>query len=317
MIRDLEEMLLRVPDGEARDFMKESVRCYQARAYRAAVVMAVSAGMDDLRRKLGKLASSGAPSPEIKVASKRVEELFQKQAAFESTLIEVAAAGVGLITPSERKKLKALLETRNLNAHPSGHRSSAEEARDAITAMIDIILSRPGLMGAVAAKALVARVPKHAFFPTLASPEDAFPVVEAEVQLIAPSSMTVLTGSIVEEMLDLLAKSESTVEGGRWLSTRQGTIDGVEAFALFLGGMLTIPGASEAAVALQLPRLAEEESAATELCWLLSVNPMVVSRLSSLDRDRSISLVGRYVDQDSNAANVYDEWSRLNLLSTK
>jgi hypothetical protein len=47
MLRDLEELLLTITDSASREFMREAVRCYNVGAHRAAVVMAVAAGMDD------------------------------------------------------------------------------------------------------------------------------------------------------------------------------------------------------------------------------------------------------------------------------
>lgn len=317
MIRDLEELLLRVPDLDSREFMKEAVRCYQAGAYRASVVMAVSAGMDDLRRKLNRLASSGASSHEIATAAQFVEKQFQAQLPFEKGLIAAASSGVGFITPSEQKKLDALLTTRNLNAHPSGHRSSAEEARDAIASIIDIVLSRPGLMGAVAAKSLVARVQKPAFYPELSSAEQAFPVVAAEVESIAPDSLRVLAATIMDEVVARLASVGDSRPRGWWIAGKSHALEPIDALVLFLGGMLRISGPCEDAASKQLPRLVQEAAASDAVCWLLSVNPAAVRHLSALDRDRAIGFVKRASDRDINAARTYDEWARLKLLELR
>ena len=58
-----------------------------------------------------------------------------------------------------------LLKTRHLCAHPSGHRATAEEARDVITSVIDIVLARPALLGMVAVTALLDRLEGQLFFP--------------------------------------------------------------------------------------------------------------------------------------------------------
>jgi hypothetical protein len=309
MIRDLEELLLRVPDLDSREFMKEAVRCYQAGAYRASVVMAVAAGMDDLRRKLNRLASSGASTQAVTTAAKSIEEQFQQQKPFEGSLISAAASGVGFITPSEQKKLTLLLTTRHLNAHPSGHPSSSEEARDAIASMIDIVLSRPGLMGAVAAKDLVSRITKPTFYPTLKRPDDAFPVVKEEVRLIAPSTFATLAGLVVDRLV------ESLRAGGRlhptWLVASSGSVGEADALIVFLGGMVSLEGRAKEAVAAQIPRLVHEPEAGSDVCWLLAVKPDLVRALEPLERDRTMSLVRSRVDADTNAARVHDEWSRL------
>lgn len=315
MIRDLEEMLLTIPDLESRDFMREAVRCYYAEAYRAAVVMAIAAGMDDLRRKLGRLAATGAPSQAVIDTYKIVDQAFQAQKPFESNLIEAAAAGLGMITPSEKKKLKALLDVRHLNAHPSGHRSSAEEARDAIASTITIVLKQQGLMGAVAAKDLVARISRPNFYPALTKPDDAFSTVEAETRLIAPAAMSPLAGLVMDSMLAAIAgRGHDEALGAGWLADVRQRFRESDSFAVFLGGMLRIHGACEDAVIKQLPRLLQEDDARTEACWLLSVSPGAIRSLERLDRERAISLVKRAADSSQQASDVYDAWARLNLL---
>src|SRR5262245_34472928 len=114
MLRDLEEVLLSIPDPESRNFMREAVRCYHTGAYRAAVVMAVAAGMDDLRRKLNEQAASGgAPAP-LRAGAQRIEAIFVDQQAYESTLIDVCEKDASIYSPAEANKLRLLLKTRHL-----------------------------------------------------------------------------------------------------------------------------------------------------------------------------------------------------------
>lgn len=129
MIRDLEELLLTIPDIDARSYVREAVNCYHASAYRAAVVLSVAAGMDDLRRKLARVATTGGIDPGIKAAHTQIEQRFRTQDAFEAQLID-ACESATLLTPSEAAKLRVVLKTRHLCAHPSGHKGTAEEARD-------------------------------------------------------------------------------------------------------------------------------------------------------------------------------------------
>ncbi len=309
MIRDLEEMLLTVPDKDSREFMKEAVRCYQAGAYRASVVMAVAAGMDDLRRKLNRLASSGASSQAVSTAAQHVERQFQAQQPFEAGLIAAAGAGVGFITPSEQKKLSGLLTTRHLNAHPSGHRSSAEEARDAIASMIDIVLARPGLMGAVAARELSSRVTTPTFYPTLTQDADAFRVVRDELELIAPTTFASLAGWIVDRLVDCLRNVDRHQPS--WIVQPGGKPGEADALVLFLGGMAKLEGPSEDAVVEQIPRMVRDPGLGSDICWLLGLKPGMIRSLPPLERDRTMSLVRSMVDADKNAARVNDVWSRL------
>lgn len=310
MIRDLEELLLRVVDASSREFMTEAVRSYYAGAYRAAVVMAVGAGFDDLRRKLEKLSASGAPTQSIIQATKLIGELFEQQKPYERALIEAAGKGVGMISPSQQKKLRTLLDVRNLCAHPSGHISSSEEARDAIASVVDIVLSQPGLMGAVAAKELSTRVTKKSFFPSLGSVEDAFLVVERELELISPQSMGLLAKTLCDEILDCVRDGGESL----WLKGLNKDSSELDSLALFIGGMLSLDGPSEAAVLEQIPRLVMEDDADFLTSWLLSVKPSVIRLLDNLDRDRAVTLVESRRDIDKQCIHLVDEWARLNLI---
>lgn len=317
MIRDLEDVLLRVTDPSSRDFMRESVRCYHAGAYRAAVVMAVAAGMDDLRRKISNLASSGSPSDAITQAAASIEKAFQEQKPFERAAIEAAAKGVGLVSPSEQKKLQLLLDVRNLNAHPSGHLSSAEEARHAITSIVDIVLSRPGMLGAVAAREIVKRIPKGNFYPGLRTPQESFEVVSKEIESISPSIMGMLAAEVSDRLLERLRVRRERGEPARtsWLLDSEGSPGDIECYAMFLGGMLRSQGAPETAVVRQLPRIIVEEEAACEACWIISISPQVLRLLDPLDRKRAVSMVSGRVDHDNNARILIDEWVRLHMLN--
>jgi hypothetical protein len=118
------------------ELLKQALTCVERGIYRAAHVMAWSAFIDYLQRKL---ASDGL----VKVKSekpgwdkyKTIEELRENIADYQ--LIEVAC-DVGLITKSETKSIKGLLSKRNECAHPSVHNPGLNES----LGYIDEILSR-------------------------------------------------------------------------------------------------------------------------------------------------------------------------------
>lgn len=167
MIRDLESMILTISDPASRDYVREALQCYNAGAYRAAVVLSVAAGMDGLRRRLADLANSGGVSADTTTAHANIDRAFNNQDSFERTLIDASEKAVSFLTVSEAKKLRALFDVRNLCAHPSGHIGTAEEARDAMTTVIDFILSRPALMGMTGISTLLDRLKSPNFFPNI------------------------------------------------------------------------------------------------------------------------------------------------------
>jgi hypothetical protein len=199
MLRDLEEILLRIGDPASLEFMREAVRCYHAGAYRAAVVMAVAAGMDDLRRKLNEQAASGGAPATAKEAASRIEASFNSQDAFERALIDACEKDAEIFAPAETEKLRLLLKTRHLCAHPSGHTSTAEEAREVITSIIDLILSRPALFGMIAVSELLVRLGGTMFFP---KPDQPTPTVSAEIEALQPSLYKALAVKVVDRILE-------------------------------------------------------------------------------------------------------------------
>tara|TARA_R110002072_G_scaffold30353_3_gene94847 strand:- start:301 stop:1713 length:1413 start_codon:yes stop_codon:yes gene_type:complete len=195
MLRDLEELLLRIKDAGARDYMREAIRCYHGGAYRAAVVIAVAAGMDDLREKLASVASSGVATADVKAAHKQIDQLFREQKAFEGSLLDQALK-IDLITPSEESKLRLLLKTRHLCGHPSGHSGSAEEAREVIASLIDLVLSRPPMLGLTAVTSLVKRVVRKSFF-TSSGDKKVQKICREELVVIDPSLYPALVAKLV------------------------------------------------------------------------------------------------------------------------
>lgn len=195
MLRDLEETLLRIEDADSRAYMKEAVLCYHGGAYRAAVVIAVAAGMDDLRRKLARLAATGGATKAVSKAHATVDARFQAQDAFEGTLLDHALP-IDLVTPAEEKKLRITLSTRHLCGHPSGHSGSPEEARAAITTMVDLVMSRPAVLGMTAVTGLLDRLLKPNFFP---KPDRASVrgVVDHELQVVSPAHNAALVAKLV------------------------------------------------------------------------------------------------------------------------
>lgn len=201
MIRDLEALLLEVRDSEVRAYIAEAVSCYSGRSYRAAVVIAVSSGMEDLRRKLDRLATSGGASADLKKSNSEVQKMFADQQAYEASLIAACAKQAGMLSAAEEKKLGLLLKTRHLCAHPSGHAGSAEEARDAISSIIDLVLSRPGLMGITGVESIIDRIATPLFYPNMKDASAVVDTTKRELAHVDPKLYLALATKLKEKLL--------------------------------------------------------------------------------------------------------------------
>lgn len=282
MLRDLEELLLTVPDRESREFMREAVRCYGAGLCRAAVVMAVAAGMDDLRRKLNVQAASGGAPAGAKTAANRIEATFNDQKAFEGDLIDACEREASIYGPAEAAKLRVLLKTRHLCAHPSGHASTAEEAREVIASIIDLILARPALFGMTGVSEIAARLSSAVFFPNPAQPA---PTVAAEIRALQPS----LHKALASKVVDLILASPNS-------GTFPFAIPQVRVNAkMFLVGMLHVSPETRQVVWGVLSRLIENSDTAPEALGLIADDPLGLPLAPPLTRDRALALVRRHL----------------------
>lgn len=216
MIRDLEVLLLTITNLQSRRYVQEAVICYHAGAYRAAVVLAVAAGMDELRRKLDDLVTSGGANKQIQDEAKAIEKLFTDQQAFESQLITACENPVGFLTPSEAKKLHLLLKLRHLCAHPSGHNGSAEEAREAVASIVDLIFGRPMFLGMTAVADIVGRLSDPHLFPNDLT-EKIVEVAKHEIRVIHQNLHAALVSKVIAEAIDTNTSPQARKNAARLL----------------------------------------------------------------------------------------------------
>jgi hypothetical protein len=235
MIRDLEVLLLSITDATAREYMMEAVRCYHAGAYRAAVVVAMAAGMDDLRRKLDGLVSTKGASSTLASAVREINKRLANQDPFEQQAIDAAEQCAQLVTAAEAKELRTLLSQRHLCAHPSGHAGTAEEARHVIARIVDVVLARPGAFGIVGVEDIVTRLASPLFFPKPGL-ETTTETVAAELKRVHATLHQALISRLVDTVENELKASPSAVTGTRIAAVR------------FLQGMVALGGASAQAV---------------------------------------------------------------------
>lgn len=163
MIRDMELLLNSVYNDEIKEYMNEALRCYNAGSYRACVVLSVIAGMQDLRNKINSVASSNS---NIKQLDDDLSKKEQELQTFEKTMIErCATEKIGILSADEAKMLKIYLDIRNQCAHPGAHTSSAEEARNVFSGIIDILCSKKSLIGTNQKKFFIMQLEQKCFYP--------------------------------------------------------------------------------------------------------------------------------------------------------
>ncbi|HEX8450875.1 MAG TPA: hypothetical protein VF647_02195 [Longimicrobium sp.] len=287
MIRDLESLLLTIPDMEGRSYVREAVNCYNAGAYRAAVVLSVAAGMDDLRQKLERVATTGTSDPNTKTGHVQINQKFQNQDSFEGQLIDVCEKAT-LLTPSEATKLRLVQKARHLCAHPSGHKGTAEEARDAITTVIDLVMSREGLLGMVGVTELLVRLAGPHFFPNPGDQESVRATVKTELAILSPALLNALSQKVIDELVRRATAFAGAAGGG----PRTRTIEH-ENVRLFLGGMLLAGEEVRRSAWRYMDKLIEDQNTTEDTLWVLTQDPAGIALAGSLGRERALGLVRR------------------------
>lgn len=158
-MRDLESLAARTWNRDIRPFVDEAVRCYNAGAFRAAVVTMWTAVCADVMEKSMQLAEDGAGAATD--LSARIEKARSAGLSTEGVRTSQEVEGrllqdaerLELITAIGRRHLERLKEDRNLCAHPSllpvsGYfHPTPELARQHLTAAVEALLEHPPIQG--------------------------------------------------------------------------------------------------------------------------------------------------------------------------
>ncbi|QEH69962.1 hypothetical protein [Cellulosilyticum sp. WCF-2] len=165
MIRDLEEMLNCVCDKEIKEYLGEALRCYNASSYRACVIMSVISGCFDLHKKVTALAASNLKYKEL---DDKINDLKNACQPYEKYMIEQCTTeNIDMLDASDSKELLRCLDIRNSCAHPSSYTCTAEIARAVFTSIIDILASKPVLLGCQHMNLIIEKMNNRTFFPVL------------------------------------------------------------------------------------------------------------------------------------------------------
>ncbi|MBC6429907.1 hypothetical protein FM036_03230 [Nostoc sp. HG1] len=170
---DLDELIIRCRDKQAKKFIQEAVACYRAGAFRSCIVATWNAVVFDFLHKLRELEllENGEASNLLKQFEKissesKVRELWQ----FESDIPKWALEKFELISPVEQADVKRLFEDRSRCAHPSmtsleePFEATAELARYHLRSAVMHLLQRPPVQGRSALNQIWQAI-KSEYFP--------------------------------------------------------------------------------------------------------------------------------------------------------
>lgn len=173
-LSDLDELVLKCRDKKAKDYIKESVSCYKAGAFRSAIVSTWIAISFDIIDKLKELSLAGDKEAENQIEAfekaRRIGDIANSL-KFERDILAVCRDKLELISPVEFIDLDRLQEDRNRCAHPSMtadgevFNPSAELARMHIRSAVEHLLQYPPAQGKYALDSLTAEVDSE-YFPT-------------------------------------------------------------------------------------------------------------------------------------------------------
>lgn len=140
-LEDLDELILKCRNKNAREYIRESVASYRAEAYRSAIVSCWVAVCYDLIEKLRELALAGDKQAEKKIdvldAIHR-ENDTSRFLKFEREILEFARDKVELISAIEYEDLARILKDRHRCAHPSLNAEGEQYAPPAELARLHI-----------------------------------------------------------------------------------------------------------------------------------------------------------------------------------
>jgi hypothetical protein len=146
VITDLNELILLCRSESARSHISEAVACYNARAYRSAIIATWIAVLFDFIHKLRELEMAGDNAARQKLttfdAARSTNDL-KASLEFERNLVDSARDDFQFISPIEAIDIQRLFDDRNRCAHSSmvshdePYMPSAELARTHIRTRMD------------------------------------------------------------------------------------------------------------------------------------------------------------------------------------
>lgn len=173
-ITDLEELSLQCRRSIAAPYVREAVKCYNADATRASIVLIWTAVCFDIIQKIDILAHLGNASA-AEMARKNEDARLSGNIAhalgFEREILQVAESTLNLISRDERLELDRIRNDRNKCAHPTlvdravPFSPSPELARCHIHCAVELLIKHEPIQGKEALARIIADI-QSTHFPT-------------------------------------------------------------------------------------------------------------------------------------------------------
>lgn len=196
-IRDMETLILKVKNKKVVPLIEESVRCYNAHAYRASISTSFNAMFHDLCDKLDGLKETNAS---IRALYSEIERRIKEQEVYESYLIDNLASN-NLISKLEKDILDGMRVMRNKSSHPTEHEPTAEEARYVFTTVIDLVLSKGKILSRSAADDILSLLKDNNYFPSKTDFKENKNIVANDVDSIHSSAINYLVSKVIENII--------------------------------------------------------------------------------------------------------------------
>lgn len=221
-LEDLDELVLKCRNKNAREYIRESVASYRAEAYRSAIVSCWVAVCYDMIEKLRELALAGD-----KQASEKIEDLeaihrsgdTTRSLKFEREILAFARDKVELISALEYEDLDRILKDRHRCAHPSlnaegeQYAPPAELARLHIHSAVTHLLQHEPAQGKFALDRMLTQIRSKYFPSSQADVLKVFknsPIRRARPSLVRNLISVLLKDLFLEEEKDYTTSSKLT-----------------------------------------------------------------------------------------------------------
>ncbi len=214
-LADLDELVLRCRDDQAREYIREAVACYKSGAFRACIVAAWIAVVFDIVHKLREMEFSGVPNAKQKLEEfERIrsggDSTLKDALDFERDILQMGAEQFELFTPLEKEDLTRLQADRNRCAHPSmqsldePYQPTPELARCHVRNAVEILLQREPVQGRKAFERICADIKQEDFPEVVSEAVEQFrrgPVERAHTKLVKRLVEGLTCASLTDDQL--------------------------------------------------------------------------------------------------------------------
>jgi len=221
-LEDLDELVLKCRNKNAREYIREAVASYRAEAYRSAIVSCWVAVCYDLIEKLRELSLAGDSQAQEKI--QELDRIYQsndisKSLQFERGILDFAKDRVELISALEHEDLKRILKDRHRCAHPTlnaegeQYAPPAELARLHIHSAVTHLLQHEPAQGKFALERILKQI-RSDYFPT--RPREVLnafqnsPIRRARRSLVNNLISVIIKDLLLEDLKDYTTASKLT-----------------------------------------------------------------------------------------------------------